>query len=81
LTITWSEPKILNGCPLQGFDLHINDGQSTTVESVDPHVNTITITGQVSAIYTVYVEAITAGGVVTSGTNQFTLSNVSAKPS
>lgn len=69
LTITWSEPKILNGCPLQRFDLHINDGLSTTVEQVDPHVNSITITGAVSTIYTVYVEAITAGGVVASGTN------------
>lgn len=53
LTVKWGAPAQTGGCPLQEFDLFINDGQSgptsTLVNKFDPSVNQYTITGFTNA--------------------------------
>jgi len=72
ITVAWSEPKILNGCPLQEFILRIyKDGEQVSQSSSVPHVNKLTITNLVQSgvLYEMTVEAKTAGGSVVSGSN------------
>jgi len=82
LTFTWSEAIQLNGCPLQKFVLHIDDGQSDLVtQDVEPHTNTYSIQNfGLLKEYTLQVEAVTAAGSILSGTSVLTMANVPSKP-
>jgi hypothetical protein len=81
LTIEWSEPRQLNGCPLQGFNIFVDDGTSESETFVLPHTNKFNILSSNSdRLYTVKVEAVTAAGRIMSGTNTLKMTNVPSKP-
>lgn len=82
LTFTWSEARLLNGCPLIKTVLHIDDGQSEPItQDVEPHTNTYSIQNfGILKEYTLHVEAFTAGGSILSGSNLLTMANVPSQP-
>lgn len=83
LTVSWSEPKDLNGCPLQEFVIQIfKNGEEVSQSSNAPHINKLTITNLVESgvVYELTVEAKTAGGSVVSGSNSMQMANVPARP-
>lgn len=84
LTVDWTMPKILNGCPLQQFDLYIYDGVTQVfTETFMPHISqaTWTATGaDTSKTFKFQVKATTSGGSITSGSSYLTLAAVPSKP-
>ena len=83
LIVDWTSPAQLNGCPLQSFDLYINDGAGSAVsilhDSFAPYESLATIdfaVSETSKEYQLSIVATTAGGSVTSGVASFVLANV-----
>lgn len=81
LSIGWSEPRQLNGCPLQGYNIFVDDGTSESETFVLPHTNQFDIlSSNADRLYTVKVEAVTASGRIMSGVNTLKMTNVPSKP-
>ena len=88
LTLDWTHPLRLNGCPLQTFELFMDDGQggdlTTLVASFQPQVSQTQITSftgsDTSKTFRFQVRAITAAGSVLSGVSSFKLAAVPQQP-
>ena len=84
LTLDWKHPLQLNGCPLQAFELFMDDGEegdlATLVGSFEPQVSQTTITSftgsDTSKTFRVQVRAITTAGSVLGGISSFKLAAV-----
>ena len=88
LTVDWTMPKLLNGCPASSFEVLIDDGAGSDITNsvgiFDPHISQTTITSfsanDISKTFRLRVKATNAAGSVMSGVSMFILASVPAKP-
>lgn len=81
LSLDWTSPAVTNGCPVEKFELYINDGENgdvdTLVAEFEPQVSSYTIDSfteaDTSKQYRLQVKGINAGGSTISGNAMFTL--------
>ena len=77
LKVKWGAPQYLYGCPLVTYNMYVDDGENglatNLVAAMEPHINYLDITTfaveDTSKVFTMTIEAVTAAGSVTSGTN------------
>ena len=88
MTLDWTFPLNLNGCPLETFQLYMDDGADGSIDTLvgefEPQISSTTIDSFTSAdtskFYRFQLVGITAGGSIISGIAQFKLAAIPGKP-